>query len=50
MISIEEDPQYDGEPTRHRYVEAIKQVIDILLEHGYPGTEIKFNDLPALRK
>ncbi len=50
VISIEEeDPYFDGAEAGRRHVAAIKQVIDILLKHGYPGTEIEFNDLPALR-
>ena len=45
-ISIDdEDPAYDGMETRKRHVDAIKQVIDILLREGYPGTKIKFNPL-----
>lgn len=48
VISIEEeDPQFDGAPSRKKHVRAIKQVIDILLKQGYPGNEISFNDLPA---
>jgi hypothetical protein len=50
VISIEEeDPHFDGAKSRKRHVEAVKQVIDILLEQGYPGTEISFRDLPALK-
>lgn len=50
VISIEEeDPHYDGTESRKRHVKAIKQVIDILLKKGYPGTQISFNDLSALK-
>ena len=43
-ISIDdEDPEYDGMASRKRHVKAIKQVIDILLREGRPGTKIKFN-------
>jgi hypothetical protein len=50
VISIEEeDPYFDGMESNRRHVKAIKQVIDILLQEGYPGTQIRFNDLPALR-
>ena len=43
-ISIDdEDPGYDGMASRKRHVSAIKQVIDILLRDGHPGTKIKFN-------
>jgi len=50
VISIEEeDPHFDGADSRKRHVQAIKQVIDILLKEGYPGTRIAFNDLPALK-
>ncbi|KMP10277.1 hypothetical protein UR09_06775 [Candidatus Nitromaritima sp. SCGC AAA799-A02] len=49
-LSIEdEDPYFDGVESRKRHVKAIKQVIDILLKEGYPGTRIRFNDLPALK-
>jgi hypothetical protein len=45
-ISIDdEDPAYDGVESRKRHVTAIKQVIDILLRDGHPGTKIKFNPL-----
>lgn len=50
VISIEEeDPHFDGAESRKRHVKAIKQVIDILLDKGYPGARISFNDLPALK-
>ncbi|GJL78934.1 MAG: hypothetical protein NPINA01_19230 [Nitrospinaceae bacterium] len=50
VISIEEeDPHFDGVDSRKRHVKAIKQVIDILLDRGYPGAKISFNDLPALK-
>ncbi len=50
VISIEEeDPHFDGAESRKRHVKAIKQVIDILIQEGYPGTKIAFNDLPALK-
>ncbi|OGW19383.1 MAG: hypothetical protein A3K09_04610 [Nitrospinae bacterium RIFCSPLOWO2_12_FULL_47_7] len=43
-ISIDdEEPGYDGMESRKRHVKAIKQVIDILLRDGHPGTKIKFN-------
>ena len=49
VISIEEeDPHFDGAHSRSRHVQAIKQVIDILLKEGYPGNKISFNELPAL--
>lgn len=48
-ISIEEDdPHFDGAESRKRHVAAIKQVIDIIIKHGFPGTKISFDDLPAL--
>ena len=50
VISIEEeDPYFDGAESRKRHVQAIKQVIDLLLKEGYPGNEISFNELPELR-
>ncbi len=50
VISIEEeDPHFDGTDSRKRHVKANKQVIDIILEKGFPGTQISFNDLPALK-
>ena len=50
VITIEEeDPHFDGAKSRKRHVAAVKQVIDILLKKGYPGTHISFNDLPALK-
>jgi hypothetical protein len=50
VITIEEeDPHFDGVESRKRYVTAIKQVIDILLAEGFPGTKISFNELPALK-
>lgn len=49
VISIEEeDPHFDGVPSRRRHVQAIKQVIDILLKEGHPGNKISFNNLSAL--
>ncbi|MEE9258718.1 MAG: hypothetical protein V3U37_04165 [Nitrospinaceae bacterium] len=45
----EEDPHFDGAENRKRHVEAVKQVIDILLKEARPGTKIRFNDLPALK-
>ena len=48
-ITIEvEDPHFDGMESRKRHVAAIRQVIDLLIEHAFPGTEISFNDLPGL--
>ena len=50
VISIEEeDPHFDGVESRKRHIAAIKQVIDILLKQGFPGTRIRFQDLPALK-
>jgi len=50
VITIEEeDPHFDGAESRKRHVVAIKQVIDILLKDGFPGTQIYFKDLPALK-
>jgi len=50
IITIEEeDPHFDGAESRKRHVTAIKQVIDILLKKGFPGTYISFNDMPALK-
>ena len=50
LITIEEeDPYFDGSEYRKRRVSAIKQVIDILLKKGFPGTHISFNDMPALK-
>ena len=49
-ITIEmDDPHFDGAPERKYHVAAIRQVIDLLLEHGRPGNTISFNDLPPLR-
>lgn len=49
VISIEDDdPHFDGAESRKRHVQAIKQVIDILLKEGYPGHKISLNGLPAL--
>lgn len=48
-VTIEnEDPNHDSMPSTKRHVAAIKQVIDILIEQGFPGTHIRFNDLPAV--
>ena len=50
VITIEEeDSHFDGAKSRKRHVIAIKQVIDILLKKGFPGTHISFNDMPALK-
>jgi len=50
VITIEdEDPHFDGAESRKRHVAAIKQVIDILLKEGFPGTHISFNDLRTLK-
>ncbi len=50
VITIEEeDPHFDGVESRRRHVTAIKQVIDILLAEGFPGIQISFNELPALK-
>ena len=50
VITIEEeDPHFDGVESRRRHVTAIKQVIDILLAEGFPGVQISFNELPALK-
>ena len=50
VITIEEeDLHFDGVRSRRRHVTAIKQVIDILLAEGFPGTQISFNELPALK-
>ena len=44
VISIEEeDPNFDGAESRKRHVRAIKQVIDIILKNGFPGTKLTFN-------
>ncbi len=44
VISIEdEDPNFDGVESRKRHVKAIKQVIDIIVEKGFPGTKLTFN-------
>ena len=51
VISIEEeDPHFDGTESRKRHVKAIKQVIDILLQRGYPGTRIRFNELLRMKE
>jgi len=48
VISIEEeDPQFDGDASRKQHVQAIKQMIDLLLEKGRPGSRISFDDFPA---
>ena len=50
VITIEEeDPHFDGVESRSRHVVAIKQVIDILIAEGFPGTKISFKELPALK-
>lgn len=50
VISIEEeDPHFDGATSRKQHVQAIKQVIDILLKEGFPGNQISFNELTALK-
>ena len=50
LITIEEeDPYFDGAESRKRHVTAIKQVIDILLKKGFPGMQISFNDMLALK-
>jgi hypothetical protein len=44
VISIEEeDPHFDGVASRKQHIQAIKQVIDLLLQEGYPGNNISFN-------
>jgi len=48
-LSIEEDdPHFDGAPARKYHVAAIRQVIDLLLQYGYPGYQLSYNDLPAI--
>ncbi|MBT3513796.1 MAG: hypothetical protein HN474_00585 [Nitrospina sp.] len=50
VITIEEeDPHFDGVNSRRRHVTAIKQVIDILLAKGFPGTKISFKEFPAFK-
>ena len=50
IITIEdEDPHFDGRESCKRHATAIKQVIDILLDKGFPGTHISFNDMLALK-
>ena len=50
VITIEEeDPHFDGVNARRRHVTAIKQVIDILLAKGFPGTKISFKEFPAFK-
>ena len=50
VITIEEEnPHFDGVEPHKRHIAAIKQVIDILLKEGFPGTSVSFNDLPALK-
>ncbi len=50
VLSIEEeDPHFDGVESRKRHVQAIKQVIDILLREGFPGNKISFKELSALK-
>ncbi len=49
-LTIEnEDPEHDGMASTKRHVAAIQQVIDILIDEGHPGVEIRFNDLTALQ-
>ncbi len=51
VISIEEeDPHFDGVESRKWHVQAIKQVIDILLKEGYPGNKISFTPLHGEEK
>lgn len=43
VISLDqEEADYDAMPSAKKHVEAIKQVVDILIEKAYPGAKLKF--------
>ena len=45
IISLEEeDPHHEGMPSAKRHNKAIKQMIDILIRQGFPGTNIRYQD------
>ncbi|MBC8282887.1 MAG: hypothetical protein H8E32_03660 [Nitrospinae bacterium] len=46
IISLEEDdPHHDSVSSVQLHIQVIKQTIDLLIEQGYPGTKICFEDL-----
>ena len=46
IISLEEeDPDHDSMPSAQLHIQVIKQTIDTLIEHGYPGANIYFDGL-----
>ena len=46
IISLEEEePTHEGMPSTKDHLKAIKQVIDMLIQYGHPGMEIRFKDL-----
>ena len=46
IISLEEeDPDHDSMPSARHHIQVIKQTIDTLIKHGYPGANIFFDDL-----
>jgi hypothetical protein len=43
IISLDqEESNYDAMPSAQKHVEAIKQVIDILIEKAHPGAQLQF--------
>jgi len=43
IISLdEEDPDHDGMASTQLHIQAIKKIIDILIEQGYPGKKISY--------
>lgn len=43
IISLDqEESDYDAMPSAQKHVQAIKQVIDILIEKAYPDAELRF--------
>jgi hypothetical protein len=43
IISLDqEESDYDAMPSAQKHVEAIKQVIDILIEKAHPGAQLQF--------
>jgi hypothetical protein len=43
IVSLDqEESDYDAMPSAQKHVEAIKQVIDILIEKAHPGAQLQF--------
>ncbi len=46
IISLEEEgPDHDGMPSAQLHIKSTKNVIDLLIEQGYPGKTIQYKNL-----